>query len=80
MLVNSRHHQGVAPEMVADGLRATALSPDGLVEALEGEHQRWLVGVQWHPERPELAETMAPLFAAFADACRVGAAGGAHAA
>jgi putative glutamine amidotransferase len=69
-LVNSRHHQGVAPEMVAGGLRATALSPDGLVEGLEGERQRWLVGVQWHPERPELAETMAPLFAAFAEACR----------
>ena len=78
MPVNSRHHQGVAPEMVADGLRATALSPDGLVEALEGERQRWLVGVQWHPERPELAETMAPLFAAFAERCRAGAAGGAH--
>jgi putative glutamine amidotransferase len=76
--VNSRHHQGVAPEMVAGGLRATALSPDGLVEALEGERQRWLVSVQWHPERPELAETMAPLFAAFAEACRAGAAGGAH--
>jgi len=70
VLVNSRHHQGVALEMVADGLRATALSPDGLVEALEGERQRWLVSVQWHPERPELAETMAPLFAAFAEACR----------
>jgi len=72
MLVNSRHHQGLAPDMVAVGLRATALSPDGLVEALEGEHQRWLVGVQWHPERPELAEMMAPLFAAFAEACRAG--------
>jgi putative glutamine amidotransferase len=71
-LVNSRHHQGVAPEMVADGLRATALSPDGLVEALESERQRWLVGVQWHPERPEMADTMAPLFAAFTEACRAG--------
>jgi putative glutamine amidotransferase len=79
-LVNSRHHQGVAPEMVAGGLRATALSPDGLVEALEGERQRWLVSVQWHPERPEMAETMAPLFAAFVEVCRAGAVGGAHAA
>ena len=59
--VNSRHHQGVAPEMVASGLRATAVSPDGLVEAMEGERQRWLVSVQWHPERPEMAEAMAPL-------------------
>jgi len=78
ILVNSRHHQGVAPEMVAGGLRATALSPDGLVEALEGERRGWLVGVQWHPERPEMSETMAPLFAAFAEVCRARAAGGAH--
>ena len=78
ILVNSRHHQGVAPEMVAGGLRATALSPDGLVEALEGERQGWLVSVQWHPERPELAEPMALLFAAFAEACSAGAAGGAR--
>ena len=70
--VNSRHHQGLAPEMVARRLSATALSPDGLVEALEGERQRWLVSVQWHPERPEMAETMAPLFSAFVQACRQG--------
>jgi putative glutamine amidotransferase len=67
--VNSRHHQGVAPEMVADSLQPAALSSDGLVEAMEGERQRWVVGVQWHPERPEMAETMAPLFAAFVRAC-----------
>ncbi len=70
MRVNSRHHQGLRPEMVAEGLRATAISLDGLVEGLEGERQHWLVGVQWHPERPEMAEAMAPLFAAFVDACR----------
>jgi putative glutamine amidotransferase len=72
LLVNSRHHQGIAPEMVAGGLRGTAMSPDGLVEAFEGERKRWLVSVQWHPERPEMAETMADLFAAFAEACRQG--------
>jgi len=69
-LVNSRHHQGVAPEMVAGGLKATALSPDGLVEAMEGERRRWLLSVQWHPERPEMAEAMAPLFSVFVQACR----------
>jgi putative glutamine amidotransferase len=68
--VNSRHHQGVTPETVADGLQPTALSPDGLIEAVEGNRQHWVVGVQWHPERPEMAETMAPLFAAFVEACR----------
>ncbi len=68
--VNSRHHQGVAPEGVAKGLRITATSPDGWVEAVEGESQRWLVGVQWHPERPEMHPDSDPLFASFADACR----------
>ena len=68
--VNSRHHQGVAPANVASGLRATATSPDGWVEAVEGESQRWVVGVQWHPERPEMHPDSDPLFEAFVDACR----------
>lgn len=68
--VNSRHHQGLAPANVASGLRVTATSPDGWVEAVEGESQRWLVGVQWHPERPEMHPDSDPLFEAFVDACR----------
>ncbi len=52
--VNSRHHQGVLAGMVAPGLRAVAMSPDGVVEGLEstGGHS-WVTGVQWHPERPD---------------------------
>ena len=45
--VNSFHHQAikkVAPEFIA-----TALSPDGLIEAME--HLEYpIFGVQWHPE------------------------------
>ena len=67
--VNSRHHQGVAQDGLAKGLRVTATSPDGWVEAVEGESQRWLVGVQWHPERPEMHPDSDPLFAAFVAAC-----------
>lgn len=52
--VNSRHHQAVLPETVGSGLRVTALTPDGLVEGLESPSHRWVVGVQWHAERPEL--------------------------
>jgi putative glutamine amidotransferase len=44
--VNSIHHQAVG--RIGDGLRATAWSPDGVVEALEGDG---VLGVQWHPER-----------------------------
>jgi putative glutamine amidotransferase len=52
-IVNSRHHQAVTPDRLAPGLRITAMSDDGLVEAVEGTAQHWLVGVQWHPERLE---------------------------
>ena len=52
--VNSRHHQGVLPDMVAPGLTAVALSPDGVVEATESIAHRWVTGVQWHPERTEV--------------------------
>jgi putative glutamine amidotransferase len=46
--VNSAHHQAV--ERPGRGLKVVAHSKDGLVEAVEGEG-RFLVGVQWHPER-----------------------------
>ena len=46
--VNSMHHQGV--KELGQGLVSTAVSPDGLVEALEGERDSYLVAVQWHPE------------------------------
>jgi putative glutamine amidotransferase len=51
--VNSRHHQGVTRDRLAAGLRATATSPDGFVEGIESPRHRWVLGVQWHPERPE---------------------------
>ncbi len=46
--VNSRHHQGVTRDGVGCSLVATAVSD--IVEAVE-MHGRWIVGVQWHPER-----------------------------
>lgn len=46
--VNSRHHQAVAS--LGTGLRVSAVSPDGLVEALEAPEKRFAIAVQWHPE------------------------------
>jgi putative glutamine amidotransferase len=70
--INSYHHQAL--RRVADGLRVTARADDGLVEAVESERHRWVVGVQWHPERHEArADGRDPnlrLFNAFADAVR----------
>lgn len=54
--INSRHHQAVTEETRAAGLRAVAWADDhgrALIEGLESEQHRWVVGVQWHPERPE---------------------------
>jgi putative glutamine amidotransferase len=44
--VNSIHHQAVRETGV--GLRATAWSDDGVIEAVEGDE---MLGIQWHPER-----------------------------
>lgn len=44
--VNSIHHQAIADP--GQRVRATAWSPDGVIEAVEGPG---LLGLQWHPER-----------------------------
>ena len=47
--VNSMHHQSV--KRVGEGLRVSAVAPDGVVEGVEGTRDdAFLVGVQWHPE------------------------------
>jgi putative glutamine amidotransferase len=46
--VNSMHHQGVRE--LGRGLRPSAVSPDGLIEALETVGEPYVFAVQWHPE------------------------------
>ena len=68
--VNARHHQAVAERDLAPGLVPTARI-DGYIEAFEDPGRRWLVAVQWHPERsadPEMSEAGTRIFRAFADA------------
>ncbi len=61
--VNSMHHQGI--KQLAPGLVATAFAPDGLIEGVEMV-DRFVVGVQWHPEElTEAQEPMRRLFAGF---------------
>jgi putative glutamine amidotransferase len=48
--VNSRHHQAVNRTHPGRGLRTTAVSPDGVIEASEDCDGRFLLTVQWHPE------------------------------
>lgn len=50
--VNSWHHQTISE--LSKKLRIGATSPDGIIEAIEwkeGLDKRWILGVQWHPER-----------------------------
>ncbi len=42
------HHQAI--DGLGDGLIITARSDDGVVEAVELTGDKWVVGVQWHPE------------------------------
>lgn len=46
--VNGKHHQAVRDP--APGLVITARAKDGVVEALEHQKRRFIMGVQWHPE------------------------------
>lgn len=63
--VNSSHHQVVTPARLAAELRATARVGE-LVEALESPAHRWVVAVQWHPERTaQVAATATRIFEAF---------------
>ena len=46
---NSTHHQAI--KRVGKGLKDTAHTADGIIEAIEWRDYPFLVGVQWHPER-----------------------------
>ena len=48
VVVNSYHHQSVKD--LGDGLIDTAYSKDGVIEAIEMKDEKFVVGVQWHPE------------------------------
>jgi putative glutamine amidotransferase len=62
--VNSYHHQAI--KGLGKGLRVAAVSPDGLPEAIEGSGERFVLGVQFHPEMLfEEVPRFAEIFGAF---------------
>ena len=66
--VNSRHHQSVG--RLGDGLVATAVSDDNVVEAIEKTDAAFCIGVQWHPENFWRTGEFSPLFESFVAAAR----------
>ncbi len=60
------HHQAVGT--LGRGLVATAVSEDGVVEAVELPGRRFVVGVQWHPEETGDRRLFDALVAAARDA------------
>jgi len=64
--VNSSHHQSV--DIIGRGLRASAISSDGIIEGIESEGDTFILCVQWHPERMLNDKRQAALFKALIDA------------
>jgi putative glutamine amidotransferase len=62
----SYHHQAI--DKVGAGLRATAHSEDGTIEAIEDPSHPWLIGLQWHPERTMEDEKTRRIFSEFVNA------------
>ena len=60
--VNSFHHQTVKD--LGKNLKASAVSDDGLIEAIELRNHPFCIGVEWHPEFRDIKEDKA-LFKAF---------------
>ena len=62
LFVNSFHHQAVASP--GSLLKVSAIATDGIIEAVESNEHKSIVGVQWHPECFILRDdrSMMPLF------------------
>jgi putative glutamine amidotransferase len=70
MEVNSYHHQAVAKP--GRNLRSVAVTADGVIEAVEDTSGRFIVGVQWHPERGWQEDSFSKaLFSKFIECARL---------
>ena len=67
MFVNSFHHQAV--DEAGDKLRVSATAADKVVEAVESNEHKPILGVQWHPEW--LGKDGQPLFRWLVDEARL---------
>ena len=63
--INSLHNQAV--NKLGEGLRPVARDDDQFIQAIEGEHKQFVLGVQWHPEYMFTHHVQRKLFAHFAE-------------
>jgi putative glutamine amidotransferase len=68
--VNSRHHQ--ANRKPGKGILICGKASDGVVEAIEGKNDPFVLGVQWHPENmARNGESISKkIYAAFVQSCK----------
>lgn len=63
----SYHHQ--ANGRLGKNLVVSAKSSDGTIEAIEDATGRWIVGIQWHPERTPTEPSSVRIFERFVIEC-----------
>lgn len=56
-LISTAHHQAIDPERLGEGLTVAATAADGIIEAVEYPRNRFVLGLQWHPERDALEDS-----------------------
>jgi len=67
--VNSTHHQAIRE--IGKGFIINAKAPDGIVEGIESDSHRFVLGVQWHPEfLSQKEKRFKRLFEAFVKSCK----------
>lgn len=69
LTVPSRHHQAVT-KVADDVVRVSAVSPDGIIEAVELPDHPFALGVQWHVEEDISSPVSRAIFDRFVAAAR----------
>ncbi|MBQ4410156.1 MAG: gamma-glutamyl-gamma-aminobutyrate hydrolase family protein [Firmicutes bacterium] len=75
LVVNSYHHQNVLPDFVGKGLKITGVAHDmekglpyDMPEVIELQSDRFVMGVQWHPEFIQQIPDQLKVYKALVDA------------
>ena len=70
IIVNSNHHQAVKEDHFPSDFEVTARADDNVIEAMEFKGERFVLGVQWHPERTKDIEHTQMIFDYFIEMTR----------